>query len=269
MKVKELNEILIKTDDVDINTLIKFLAKQENKAIEDTSTNIVQKANLKFTTPNILYKKLCKNEQLLKQCNITFQKRRSNGKNLIKIELNRENELNLKLGGIGNSQKIYDTYNLLHYIDELSVGKMYGIQRVTKDITILTKEEVVLKQKYEELKDILIETEIDLEEKDKEISNLKTELDIAWEDWNNLEQGSYEEEFRLKEKIKELEDENYIQKKIIFEDCIPKQELIDKIDELEQDIKEFEQIDNTGRFKRENCISFYKKEILEELLKNK
>ena len=47
------------------------------------------------------------------------------------------------------------------------------------------------------------------------------------------------------------------------------EELIDKIDELEQDIKEFEQIDNTGRFKRENCISFYKKEVLEELLKNK
>lgn len=84
-------ELLIESNDVDINTLIKFLAKQENQIIEDTSTNIVQKANLKFTTPNILYKKLCENEQLLKQCNIFFQKRRSNGKNLIKIELN-ENE---------------------------------------------------------------------------------------------------------------------------------------------------------------------------------
>ena len=88
-KIEE-NEILIKTDDVDINTIIKFLARQENQIIEDTSTNIVQKANLKFTTPNILYKKLCENEQLLKQCNISFKKRRSNGKNLIKIELNEE-----------------------------------------------------------------------------------------------------------------------------------------------------------------------------------
>ena len=156
MKVKELNEILIKTDDVDINTLIKFLARQENKAIEDTSTNIVQKANLKFTTPNILYKKLCKNEQLLKQCNITFQKRRSNGKNLIKIELNRENELNLKLGGNENSQKIYNAYNLLHYIDELSVGKMYGIQRVTKDITILTKKDKVEENKLLKLRSFVI-----------------------------------------------------------------------------------------------------------------
>lgn len=136
--------------------------------------------------------------------------------------INEEDKLNSKLRGKANSQKIYNAYNLLHYIDELSVGKMYGIQRVTKDITILIKKEVVLKQKNEE----------------------------------------------LQEKIKELEDENYVQKKIIFEDCIPKQELIDKIDELEQDIKEFEQIDNTGRFKRENCISFYKKEILEELLEN-
>lgn len=182
--------------------------------------------------------------------------------------INEEDKLTFKVGGRRNRKRIYNALEFLNYIDELPVGKMYGIQRVSKGITILTKEEVVLKQKYEELKDIFIETENDLEEKDKEISNLKTEIDIAWEDWNNLEQDSYEEEFRLKEKIKELEDENYIQKKIIFEDCIPKQELIDKIDELEQDIKEFEQIDNTGRFKRENCISFYKKEVLEELLEN-
>lgn len=136
--------------------------------------------------------------------------------------INEEDELNLKLGGREGGQKIYNAIKLFYYIDELPVGKMYGIQKVSKGITILTKEEVVLKQKYEE----------------------------------------------LKEKIKELEDENYVQKKIIFEDCIPKQELIDKIDELEQDIKEFEQIDNTGRFKRENCISLYKKEVLEELLEN-
>lgn len=40
-------------------------------------------------------------------------------------------------------------------------------------------------------------------EKDEEISNLKIENNNAWEDWNNLEQASYEEELRLKEKIKE------------------------------------------------------------------
>ena len=40
------------------------------------------------------------------------------------------------------------------------------------------------------------------EEKDKEILNLKNEINKAWEEWNDLEQGSYEEEIRLKEKIK-------------------------------------------------------------------
>lgn len=41
-----------------------------------------------------------------------------------------------------------------------------------------------------------------LKEKDKEIENLKMEKDEAWEEWNNLEQGTYEEEQRLKSAIK-------------------------------------------------------------------
>ena len=59
--------------------------------------------------------------------------------------------------------------------------------------------------------DLAIETVLNLitklqkenKEKDEEISNLKIENNNAWEDWNNLEQASYEEELRLKEKIKE------------------------------------------------------------------
>lgn len=73
--------------------------------------------------------------------------------------INEEDKLSLKLGGRENGQKIYNTINLLHYIDELPIGKMYGIQRVTKDITILTKKEVVLKQKNEELKEKIKELE--------------------------------------------------------------------------------------------------------------
>lgn len=42
----------------------------------------------------------------------------------------------------------------------------------------------------------------ELKEKDKEISNLKIEIDEAWEEWNNLERGSYEEKTRLKDEIK-------------------------------------------------------------------
>ena len=41
-----------------------------------------------------------------------------------------------------------------------------------------------------------------LKEKDKEIANLKNEINEAWEEWNNLEQSSYEEETRLKDEIK-------------------------------------------------------------------
>ena len=55
-----------------------------------------------------------------------------------------------------------------------------------------------LEEKYEALGDVLNM----LKEKDKEIENLKMEKDEAWEEWNNLEQGTYEEEQRLKSAIK-------------------------------------------------------------------
>lgn len=64
-----------------------FLAKLDKKYVEDTSSNLCVAFNLKYTTPNCLYKKLENNKKLLEQCNIAFKKRRSNGKNLIKIEL--------------------------------------------------------------------------------------------------------------------------------------------------------------------------------------
>ncbi len=78
------DEILEQTDDLDIVKLIKFISKQDNQLIEDSATNICSKADLKFTTPNILYKKLLNNLQLLEQCNIAFSKRKSNRKNINK-----------------------------------------------------------------------------------------------------------------------------------------------------------------------------------------
>lgn len=89
----ELNEeeTIIVTDDKDLIELIKFVARTDEKFIEDTATNICVKANLKYTIPRQLFLKLENNEELLHQNNILFSKRRSNGKNLIKIELN-ENE---------------------------------------------------------------------------------------------------------------------------------------------------------------------------------
>lgn len=86
------SEILESTDDLDIIAITKMLAKSDEKSIEDTSSNLCVTFNLKYTTPNCLYKKLENNKKLLEQCNITFKKRRSNGKNLIKIELLENNE---------------------------------------------------------------------------------------------------------------------------------------------------------------------------------
>ena len=56
---------------------------------------------------------------------------------------------------------------------------MYGIQRVTKDITILTKEEVILKQKVkdkiEELDIAILECEYD----DNDIEEYKNDMEKA------------------------------------------------------------------------------------------
>ena len=80
-------------------------------------------------------------------------------------------------------------------------------------ITKLQKENELAKEQLkkqceiaDERNDLLVkvqELQKENKEKDEEISNLKIENNNAWEDWNNLEQASYEEELRLKEKIKE------------------------------------------------------------------
>lgn len=86
------SERLLISDNLDINTLIKFIAKQYNQCIEDTATNIVTRADLKRITNSTLYQNLCKYEELLKQCHVTFSRRKSNGKSLIKIAINEEIE---------------------------------------------------------------------------------------------------------------------------------------------------------------------------------
>ena len=82
-----------------------------------------------------------------------------------------------------------------------------------KEIEKLKKENDLAKEQLkkqceiaDERNDLLVkvqELQKENKEKDEEISNLKIENNNAWEDWNNLEQASYEEELRLKEKIKE------------------------------------------------------------------
>ena len=75
-------------DNPDILTLINYVAKQEDKTITGTSNEICSNANLKTISANWLYKKLVEYQEFLKQCSITFEKRKSNGIRLIEIKCN-------------------------------------------------------------------------------------------------------------------------------------------------------------------------------------
>ena len=101
-----------------------------------------------------------------------------------------------------------------------------------------------------------------IEKLQKENERLKEEKEQAWEEWNNLEQGSCETEQKLKQQIKKLQKENEELKRLIAhkngytkkleEDLIenaenyviPIQKVKDKISErrfeLQQEYKDFE-----------------------------
>ena len=78
----------------------------------------------------------------------------------------------------------------------------------------------------------------------KENEILKEEKEQAWEEWNNLEQGSYEIEQKLEQQIKKLQKENeelkeknrehtlLISPYYVKENYIPVQKVKDKIEEL-------------------------------------
>lgn len=77
----------------------------------------------------------------------------------------------------------------------------------------------------------------------KENEILKEEKEQAWEEWNNLERGSYETEQKLKQQIKESQRENeelkerirehtlLISPYYVKENYIPIQKIKDKIEE--------------------------------------
>ena len=65
------------------------------------------------------------------------------------------------------------------------------------DLTVLGEEINAIEHILSEYKRVLKENRI-----------LKEEKEQAWEEWNNLEQGSYETEQKLKQQIKELQKEN-------------------------------------------------------------
>ena len=58
--------------------------------------------------------------------------------------------MEIKTGGRENGQKIHNAIKLLAYINNLPENKMYGIQVISKNITILTKEECIPIKKAKE-----------------------------------------------------------------------------------------------------------------------
>lgn len=110
----------------------------------------------------------------------------------------------------------------------------------------------------------------------KENEILKEEKEQAWEEWNNLEQGSYGTEQKLKQQIKESQKENkelknklnlkqfdvnivyndYLEKLDEYErNNIPKSKLKDIIDRIDYDIKKTKEIIS----KNTNIYASYRK----------
>lgn len=118
----------------------------------------------------------------------------------------------------------------------------------------------------------------------KENEILKKEKEQAWEEWNNLEQGSYETEQKLKQQIKESQRENeelkerirehtlLISPYYVKENYIPIQKIKDKIEELNREIGK--SIDNSKGGLDEEFIEkagklLSQKRILQELLERR
>lgn len=118
----------------------------------------------------------------------------------------------------------------------------------------------------------------------KENEILKKEKEQAWEEWNNLERGSYETEQKLKQQIKESQRENeelkerirehtlLISPYYVKENYIPIQKIKDKIEELNREIGK--SIDNSKGGLDEEFIEkagklLVQKRILQELLERR
>lgn len=122
-----------------------------------------------------------------------------------------------------------DIKNAEHFIKSIKTDKEYKEENgwhgyYNKEIVELAR---MLEHILSDYKRVLKENEELLElkvsasahnrilELEKENKNLKEEKEQAWEEWNNLEQGSYETEQKIKQQIKELQKENEKKDKII------------------------------------------------------
>ena len=92
-----------------------------------------------------------------------------------------------------------DIKNAEHFINSIKTDKEYKEENdwhgyYNKEIVELAR---MLEHILSDYKRVLKENEI-----------LKEEKEQAWEEWNNLEQGSYETEQKIKQQIKKLQKEN-------------------------------------------------------------
>lgn len=155
-----------------------------------------------------------------------------------------------------------------------------------EQLKVEIKENFRLKNQLENNRKEYQETYKDVREELKELKKeneiLKKEKEQAWEEWNNLEQGSYGTEQKLKQQIKKLQEENekliyarnwYFEHtvnkictpemldKILRNDYISKQKLKDKIRKNEEIID----ISNDGDLIHE---LLQKNKVYEELLES-
>ena len=125
------------------------------------------------------------------------------------------------------------------------------------DLTVLGEEINAIEHILSDYKRVLKENEI-----------LKEEKEQAWEEWNNLEQGSYGTEQKLKQQIKELKKENEELKKDYY-NVINKIE--NKIDILDIVISECIYIDDDDKaykkaVEKDKLCLLNQKRALQELL---
>lgn len=109
----------------------------------------------------------------------------------------------------------------------------------------------------------------------KENEILKEEKEQAWEEWNNLEQGSYETEQKLKQEIEELIETYKSEKKmkneyvklyqdlLLKENVIPIQKIKDKIEEYKNMLKTCNKAKDIDRIKAINERILELQELIE------
>jgi len=109
----------------------------------------------------------------------------------------------------------------------------------------------------------------------KENEILKEEKEQAWEEWNNLEQGSYETEQKLKQEIEELIETYKSEKKmkneyvklyqdlLLKENVIPVQKVKDKIEEYKNMLKTCNKAKDIDRIKAINERILELQELIE------